>query len=424
MSVEQRDNGPIRPLSIEYWVDVFGGIVPGAFFIVAVMCCVIPSVSVLISLIEFDFSVSLGDRMTRALTQIEKISGVAWFVFGLIAFPFIFFIGHIFYRQDPKLPDQKSFERLQAELLISMNPNAEREFAPSRYEYFIHRLKSSIHPGVELLNREQMIMRGYNEAIYNKKGGNVPSKKYFDTRARQEYCCDDKESCEFPYLFLDSYLKKRELFHLLRFTTWAYDNNGERLEFGGKDRDRRGSRSKNFINILKVRLKFYFPSRCGTIIRNEAHIRLSSSMWYAAGSLITCTRVLLISLIFIAIIRIITFSIGISGGDECSYLNNNLSYLRMIENYAVLSRSNCNIDLENMVSDMSISAIILGAVFLGSHYIIEKVERFIHYQRQREIVHVLETAYVAFRDTPELLSPPFGQVLDVPTLVMRTHDSN
>jgi hypothetical protein len=42
-----------------------------------------------------------------------------------------------------------------------------------------------------------------------------------------------------------------------------------------------------------------------------------------------------------------------------------------------------------------------------------KIEDILHYQRLREVCFVLETAYTAFRDSPELLKPPFN---DFPNL--------
>jgi hypothetical protein len=38
-----------------------------------------------------------------------------------------------------------------------------------------------------------------------------------------------------------------------------------------------------------------------------------------------------------------------------------------------------------------------------------RIEYFLHYQRLREIFYVLETSYIAFRDHPEVLDPPFSE---------------
>jgi hypothetical protein len=68
---------------------------------------------------------------------------------------------------------------------------------------------------------------------------------------------------------LYEYLEKRGLTHLADIIKWR-----------GYEKDTHSLRSKAFINILKIRLDFAFPEKCGTIIRNEAHVRLKSSLWY------------------------------------------------------------------------------------------------------------------------------------------------
>ena len=41
-------------------------------------------------------------------------------------------------------------------------------------------------------------------------------------------------------------------------------------------------RTKMFLNILKIRLQLAAADKCGEIVRNEAHVRMMSSVWYAA----------------------------------------------------------------------------------------------------------------------------------------------
>ena len=156
-----------------------------------------------------------------------------------------------------------------------------------------------------------------------------------------------KEDVEFPYIFLYEYLKGRGLQHLADIIPW-----GNIDKKGGLNTK---SRTKMFINIIKIRLQFSIPEKCKDIIRNEAHVRFSTSIWYAARWLL---KIALSPLIIIVII---------------SLLNHNI---KLILNAAPVIYYNV--------------LIILLALFIKYN-----VQRFIHYLRVREIVHVLETAYFA-----------------------------
>jgi hypothetical protein len=88
-------------------------------------------------------------------------------------------------------------------------------------------------------------------------------------KCRLSLACATESDCEFPYPYMYDYLKQRGLNHLLPFILWDGEN-------------RRNYRTKNYINILKIRLRYHFPNKCGAIIRNEAHVRLASSTWYVS----------------------------------------------------------------------------------------------------------------------------------------------
>lgn len=96
-------------------------------------------------------------------------------------------------------------------------------------------------------------------AMYYK---NIPEKM------KSNLGCTSEEDCEFPYPFYDKYLIQRGLKYLLPLVVW-------------KGRKRR-YRSKVYINLLKINLRYYSPDKCGIIIRNEAHVRLASSTWHVA----------------------------------------------------------------------------------------------------------------------------------------------
>ncbi len=183
-------------------------------------------------------------------------------------------------------------------------------------------------------------------------------KKYL----RGEYGCGSEDECEFPYEYFDQYLVQRGLDHLVPLVVWRHD---------------RGERTKNFINVLKIRLKFHFPNRCATIIRNEAHVRLASSTWYVGTAL--CV--------------VAVTSLCIAGG-SILLLGATHSFRNVLSNESIMV-------LVVVAILMSVTTVLVGLSVRNF------IERFLHYQRQREVVHVMETAYVAFRDDLGLLIPPF-----------------
>ena len=282
-----------------------------------------PTLSFLVNLLSLNFETDIYQRMNALILALQNISGVLWLVVGISLFPLAYIIGHLFYRQDPKRPDQKGFLRLRQAFLIRKGARGLKE-----------------HQFSEALKAEM----------------------------RAEFCCVEEGECEFPYPDLNDYLSNRGLDHLSDFVTW---------------KDNKSHRSKNYINILKMRLKFHEPLKCSTIIRNEAHVRLASSMWWVSRTLMYCGVFALFVLACIAVM------------------------------FAFASEANAwvgrffALDLMKVLADGVFAATCAAFVLGFSYYVRTRIEKFIHYQRQREIVHVLETAYIAFRDKPQILSPPF-----------------
>lgn len=89
---------------------------------------------------------------------------------------------------------------------------------------------------------------------------------------------------QFPYSNLAEYLEHRGFDYLANDIYWKNEKN---------------RRSKSFINQLKTRISFYFPDSTFQIIKNEAHIRFSSSMWYGMKLVISALYVTLIAFLVI-----------------------------------------------------------------------------------------------------------------------------
>ena len=190
-------------------VEFLGILVPGLIFIFAFIPAAIFPLASLLEVIELSPSQSmlLGKEIV-----IHLISPSFGTLFVLTVFSYV--VGHLFFRQDPKIPDEHSFDRVK-----------------------------------ETIKEEGPVRLGTNEKEFNKKN-NEP----------------DKYNLEFPYRYLKEYLHDRGMYHLAEMIPWS-----------GNEPESYPLRTKHFINVLKVRLEFLFPYQYLRIQRNEAHVRLMSS---------------------------------------------------------------------------------------------------------------------------------------------------
>jgi len=304
-----RDNeSPTPKYSIhDFMVDFLGGLVPGSLFLVGVCLAILPAIYLLFCQLSGTKTVSITKYMNDVLETTKNTPNMIWVLAFALFIAISYEFGHLFFRKDPKIPDLNSFKKLKK--------NDEKRYAGKPPEELSKRLKS-------------------------------------------EYGCSDENECQFPYVDLRDYLGKRGHCHLCPFVVWK----GNKKDF---------NRSKTFINLLKIRLKYYFPERSSIIIRNEAHIRLATSSWYVAQSLLTCS---------VVGVLVVLFSIAINI-------------------FVIAPPAPFKIYLAFFVPAIF--------VFIASIFIISRVEDFLHYQRLREIFYVLETAFTAFREKPDLLKPPF-----------------
>lgn len=183
------------------------------------------------------------------------------------------------------------------------------------------------------------------------------------TDAFTNWVARDENECAFPYTNLRAYLSSRGLAHLAEMVPWTPDNPG--------------TRTKGYINALKIRLEYHFPSRTGALVRNEAHVRLSTSTWYLCQAL-RSHAIWAFALIVIAAMLhpSVTSWFGTGHGSSA----------RPTRVDALLAHA--------------LGALVAIAVGLAQWRIRVNHEEFLHYQRVREIVFVLETAYTAFRSSP------------------------
>ena len=133
-----------------------------------------------------------------------------------------------------------------------------------------------------------------------------------------------------------------------------------------KESDHRHYRNKNFINLSKLHIKYHFPQQYRKIIRNEAHIQLTSSLWYVSHALrVFCILGLVSVLIAVLIMHGFKF--------DRSYI--------------------------------AYTSFIIPQIFvlLASEFMRTRMETFIHDQRLSEVTFILETAFTALRESPQYL---------------------
>lgn len=193
----------------------------------------------------------------------------------------------------------------------------------------------------------------------------------------------------FPYINFENYLLKRGFHTLAESVIW---NNRE-------------GRTKNQVNRYKIKLNLFAPDSCTLINKNESHIRMASSSWYAGKSLLKINR--LISLVvFLCVIPIhmlgghniytAIFALLLLGAlfgiadERGKTIIDISSFLLLLAAFIILSPgivNHCNcIDRFHLLLPT-----IPYFVNILIRKMMEKIEDHIHYQRLREIYFTMYT---------------------------------
>jgi hypothetical protein len=307
--------GAVSRISLrDVFVDIFGSLVPGMLLLLTLG--IILGTTALAGALVLTLSIK-PDAHISAASVLERINGLASpltieIVLFLVMASYV--LGHSYYSQDLREVDRRSFERLF--------------HLTKRSQFFVRRTR-----------------RGPSQS---------PADDHWVAHTREE--------CDFPYPRIRDYLNHRGLHHLASLVPWHGSTKSPT--------DSAAHHTKNFINILKIRLVFYHPIKCGAISRNEAHVRLMASTWYMSRLLGKAARgCFVVALLFIWQV----WPWGIRH-----------------------------------------SPVVFGVILFTCFFTlfvtvvcartVQAIEETIHFQRVQEVVGVLETAYTAFRETPELLS--------------------
>ncbi|MBC8434160.1 hypothetical protein [Desulfobacula sp.] len=270
---------------------------------------------------------------------------------------------------------------------------------------------------------------------------------------------------QFPYNNLKKYLESRGFNHLLEYIKWGpsdvTNSDGGFKDPNDQNNDKvskEGQRSKTVINRAKIRIAFYLPENTINIIRNEAHIRLASSMWYAAKYTLNLSYFAVLFVIicmafnlkmpyglkpFILFCAFIILMLGYYFGRKAkSEMDNNNfeeelpqkkseveklaqrksqiinKYLKLHDRAPFISSSFLVLSIyaiyylvnQKMIECPGIIilyAAVISFLTIGALFAKHRIEETIHYQRVREILYVLETGYLARIFDDKNLPDPF-----------------
>jgi hypothetical protein len=312
---DKRSDGRVAnvwSLMQDLYVDLLGSLVPGLFTVIlggAATLSVLSAVHVML------FKEPMFN--TGFLGGMKEILAALHWEFATVLFVSAYIIGAVFFRQDTKRPDSASA------LSVWMNS------------------KNGDRKGLAVQHRklpDLFKLKGAEDKLsFGKRLGSLfHTKKYIEMLGMDT---------QFPYLHIRCYLSARGLEHLIRLIPWCPENAYESTH---------GRRTKMYINIIKIRLLSFSPYASREIIRNEAHVRLATSVWYASRTLGYLSFFLILVLL--------------------SAVPNCIRYKMTAALFAPL-------------------AIVLLLLFfcIGMLYHLRKC---IHYMRVREVLYVLENAYL------------------------------
>ncbi|MDR0584060.1 MAG: hypothetical protein LBG57_06920 [Treponema sp.] len=300
---KQGDGTTVIAAIREYLSDILGAFMPGMYF----------SLNLLVSTILFVL-MTKGQSWKNVITFINDLpqSAVLQTVTPFAVFAFCLFsyiIGSAFCRKDIKEPDTAS-------AIQTYRKSSDKEKEGLAFDF--------------------------------KDAGGKPFKLLSGLYMRMNFRVD------FPYSHLKRYLKTRNYTHLAEHIPWEGDENKEKAK----------QRSKMFINILKVRIHQFAPSEMPEIEKNEAHIRLMNSLWYAAKTIRNISIPVLISTTAFYILRV------------------------LLTGKPFLASLKSLFDADFAFCLTAFSAIQL----LVAWYIRRSIKQYFHYMRVREIMFLLEIA--------------------------------
>lgn len=265
-SIQEEDKSDEQPkikISIlsELYIDLLGSLVPGLFTVILGTGMVLLTVCIVYRLI-YNSNISI----TEKLISIKELLAQIHYEIATITLVSSYVIGTIFFRQDPKYPDKLS----ALHVWLTAKPHDRPGLSVQDSSKKIMQKKGCSY--IEILRRERFFGYLLPRVYLHFKKNN------FDT--------------QFPYSYLRCYLSTRGLTHLVNYVPWC-----------PKKKSTEAYRTKMFINILKIRLTAFGSQFTRDIVRNEAHVRLATSVWYASMTLFRLGLFCMLLIIFLLLIK-------------------------------------------------------------------------------------------------------------------------
>lgn len=305
------------------YVDFLGVLVPGLFTVILGTTMI----ALTVLTVRGIFFVSNGAD-APAVGDLLSVLGGTHYELGIATFVSAYIIGTALFRQDTKVPDYLS--ALQIWLSAT---NKDRWGLAVQKEGW-----SAVQNRGETRDPEDDVYKHFSFSFalqYLKRKGELEK---FDT--------------QFPYRHMRCYLAARGLMHLVGYIPWCPDVT-----------DSLSRRSKMYINVLKIRLSNLAPGFGRDVLRNEAHVRLATSVWYAATTLSVLGVMCFVANVVVAFVATYFFQLKLNGAP--------------------------------LYNAIAVLFVIVALCFLMRH----QLRKCIHYMRVREVVYVLEAVHLASRET-------------------------
>lgn len=400
----------------ELMVDIIGAVIPGLLFIIVVIIS-----------IAIPCCIYLGPTIIDKLSELLKGSG--WWVMLIVCIIFSYVVGQIFYRADIYFPDSKDvmrqvkknvkrvvtnkndkkrlFELIKQQVKILNDRFQESSalqdkfitlytactlFSRNNEEINIAALQAILFPedfninrdheiegqlsdeSRDVINTYKRLIRHYGNNFYTKKEILDLATYYCILYCQMDLGCATAKRCEFPYLNYYKYLLKRNLIDLLKYVDW------HTVE----------ERTKNKVNSLKIKIQIFASEAYALINKNESHIRMSSSTWHIS-------KLLLIIAFMASLITLIPLCISLR--DSMDSIHENITSTQEIilsQKDDIVSIQENNTSFQGYPNNMmtihncSIAFAAPFLMLLFVLYIKNRITKFIHYQRMREIQYTLQ----------------------------------
>lgn len=325
----------------DFLIDVLGSLV-GILFIIAVCALVITSGTCFLDI----FGQSVKQEPTFTILLKGNVDAFHSWILFIVAYV----VGGIFHRLDPETPDRKSLERE----LRALSKDDKNRFEVQKID-----TSPLFYSTSTIFNPWFRQIRIWYLALLDK----------FSMRHDRAYTRVEaaelalSPGAHFPYSHTKQYFVARDLMDLAGMVRWS-----------GTDTDWKKS-SKTFLNTLKIRMQWVAPRKCGEIVRNEAHIRMMSSVWFAAKSVF---HVFYASLLPVAVALWYRF------------------YQPSLKSFH--QPADAADFYAPFYHDCAVYIAVASFAFISAFWLMRRVESRFHYWRFKEVIYVLETAFCIKND--------------------------